>query len=122
MPWRSACVQDDRDRQWVELGCQQVSFNGRDRDTIRVGRSEGRYRAIRLTARGSDIEVVRLEVVYANGNPDALDVQRVIRRGDRTEALDLKGRDRAIQRIDMVYRQRGDDRGRATVCAEGLLS
>jgi hypothetical protein len=111
---------DDRDRRWVELGCQQVSFNGRDRDTIRVGRSEGRYRAIRLTARGSDIEVVRLGVVYANGSPDELDVRRVIRRGDRTGALDLRGRDRAIQRIDMVYRQRGGDRGRATVCAEGL--
>ena len=111
-----------RDRQWVELGCRQVSFNGRDRDTIRVGRSDGRYRAIRLTARGSDIEVVRVAVVYANGNPDELDVRRVIRRGDRTGALDLRGRDRAIQRIDMVYRQRGEDRGRATVCAEGLLS
>jgi hypothetical protein len=113
---------DDHDRQWVGLGCQDVSFRGTDRDTIRVGRREGRFRAIRLTARGNDIEVVRLEVVYANGNPDQLDVQRVIRRGDRTEALDLKGRDRSIQRIDMVYRQRGDDRGGATVCAEGLVS
>ena len=113
---------DDRDRRWVELGCRQVSFSGSDRDTIRVGRTEGRFRAIRLAARGNDIEVVRLEVVYANGNPDELDVRRVIRRGDRTEALDLKGRDRAIERIDMVYRQRGEDRGRATVCAEGLVS
>lgn len=112
---------DDRDRRWVELGCRQVSFSGRDRDTIRVGRTEGRFRAIRLAARGNDIEVVRVEVVYANGNPDELDVQRVIRRGDRTEPLDLKGRDRAIQRIEMVYRQRGEDRGRATVCAEGLV-
>jgi hypothetical protein len=75
-----------------------------------------------LAARGSDIEVVRLEVVYANGNPDELDVQRVIRRGDRTDALDLKGRERAIDRINMIYRQRGEDRGRATVCAEGLVS
>jgi hypothetical protein len=113
---------DDSDRRWVELGCREVSFSGRDRDTIRVGRSEGRFRAIRLAARGSDIEVVRLEVVYSNGVPDELDVRRVIRRGDRTERLDLNGRDRAIQRIDMVYRQRGDDRGRATVCAEGLVS
>jgi hypothetical protein len=111
-----------RDRRWVELGCRQVSFDGRDRDTIRVGRSEGRYRAIRLTARGSDIEMVRLAVVYANGSPDELDVRRVIRRGDRTGALDLRGRNRAIRRIDMVYRQRGNDRGRPMVCAEGLPS
>jgi hypothetical protein len=113
---------DGFDRRWVELGCRQVSFSGGDRDTIRVGRREGRFQAIRLAARGSDIEVVRLQVVYANGRPDELDVQRVIRRGDRTDRLDLNGRDRAIDRIDMVYRQRGEDRGRATVCAEGLVS
>jgi len=111
---------DDR-RQWVDLGCQQVSFRGRDRDSIRVGRREGRFRAIRLAARGNDVEVLRLSIVYGNGNPDELDVQRVIRSGDRTEALDLRGRDRAIERIDMTYRQRPDFRGRATICAQGLL-
>jgi Protein of unknown function (DUF2541) len=112
---------DDDRRQWVDLGCQQVSFRGRDRDTIRVGRREGRFRAIRLAARGNDVEVLRLSVVYGNGNPDELDVQRVIRSGDRTEAIDLKGRDRAIERIDVTYRQRPNFSGRATVCAQGML-
>jgi hypothetical protein len=111
----------DRNRDWVQLGCQQVSFRGRDRDTIQVGRREGRFRAIRLAARGNDIEILDLKVVYANGNPDDLDVRRMLRSGDRTQQLDLRGRDRAIQRIDMVYRQRPDFRGRATVCAEGLV-
>lgn len=111
----------DRGQEWVQLGCQQVSFRGRDRDTIRVGRREGRFRAIRLAARGNDVEMRQLSVVYANGNPDELDVQRVIRSGSKTEAIDLKGRDRAIERIDMTYRQRDDFRGRATVCVEGLV-
>ena len=111
----------DRGQDWVQLGCQQVSFRGRDRDTIRVGRREGRFRAIRLAARGNDVEMRQLSVVYANGNPDELDVRRVIRSGSKTEAIDLKGRDRAIQRIDMTYRQRDDFRGRATVCVEGLV-
>jgi hypothetical protein len=112
----------DRDRsQWVQLGCQQVSFRGRDRDSIQVGRQEGRFRAIRLSARGNDVEVRRLSVVYGNGSPDELEVRRVIRSGDRTDAMDLKGRDRAIRRIEMIYRQRPDFSGRATVCAEGLV-
>ena len=112
----------DRDRgsQWVQLGCQQVSFRGRDRDTIRVGRREGRFSAIRLAARGSDVEVLDLKVVYANGNPDDIGVRRVIRSGDRTAPLDLRGRDRSIQQIEMVYWQRPDFRGQATICAEGL--
>jgi hypothetical protein len=111
----------DRDREWVRLGCQEVSFGNRDRDSIVVGRSEGSFRAIRLAARGNDVEVLRLSVVYGNGNNDELDVRRVVRKGSHTAALDLRGRDRAIRRIEMVYRQRPDLQGRATVCAEGLL-
>ena len=30
-------------------------------------------------ARGNDVEMRRLSVVYANGNPDELDVRRVVR-------------------------------------------
>ena len=47
----------DNDRRggdkWVQLGCQQVSLFGKDRDTVRVGRREGRFKAIRLHARGA---------------------------------------------------------------------
>jgi hypothetical protein len=109
-----------RDGKWVELGCQQVSFIGKDRDSIRVGRREGRFKAIKLAARGNDVEMLDLKVIYANGEPDDIPVRSLIRAGRETGALDLKGRDRAIDRIDMVYRSRPNFRGQATVCAEGL--
>jgi len=105
---------------WVELGCQQVSFIGKDRDSIRVGRREGRFKAIRLEARNNDVEVLDLKVVYSNGAPDDIQVRSNIRAGSRTRPLDLKGRDRAIQQIDLVYRSRPSFKGLATVCAEGL--
>jgi hypothetical protein len=105
---------------WVELGCQQVSFIGKDRDSIRVGRREGRFKAIRLEARNNDVEVLDLKVVYSNGAPDDIRVRSNIRAGTRTRPLDLRGRDRAIQRIDLVYRSRPSFRGLATVCAQGL--
>ena len=106
--------------QWTQLGCRDVSFIGRDRDSIRVGRREGRFKAIRLAARGNDVEMLDLKVVYANGQPDDIPVRSLIRAGSETRALDLRGRDRAIDRIDMVYRSRPNFRGQATVCAEGL--
>jgi hypothetical protein len=113
-------VAQRRDGKWVELGCQQVSFIGKDRDTIKVGRREGRFKAIKLAARGNDVEMLDLKVIYANGEPDDIPVRSLIRAGRETGALDLKGRDRAIDRIDMVYRSRPNFRGQATVCAEGL--
>jgi len=47
-------------------------------------------------------------------------VRSNIRAGTKTQPLDLKGRERAIQQIEMVYRSRPSFRGLATVCAEGL--
>ncbi|HEX6001256.1 MAG TPA: hypothetical protein VFZ16_17955 [Hyphomicrobiaceae bacterium] len=114
----------DRGRDWVELGCRQVNVIGADRDVIRVGRREGRFKAIRLTARGNDIEMLDLKVIYANGAPDDIPVRARIRQGTRTRPLDLKGRGRAIQQINIVYSKplnlKGLLGGKATICAEGL--
>ena len=109
----------DRDR-WVDLGCKQVNFIGADRDSIRVGRREGRFKAIRLQAKGNDVEMLDLKVIYANGAPDDIPVRAMIRQGTRTRPLDLRGRERAIHQIDMVYRKPLNFRGLATVCVEGL--
>jgi hypothetical protein len=111
----------DRDREWVELGCQRVGF-GVDRDVIRVGRREGRFRAIRLRASENWIEMLDLKVVYSNGDPDDLSVRSVVRPGEPTRPIDLRGRERSIDRIEMVYRSNPSFRGRARICIEGLAS
>jgi hypothetical protein len=105
---------------WVELGCQQVSFIGKDRDTIKVGRREGRFKAIRVKARGNDVEILDLKVVYTNGDPDDIRVRKHIRAGSQTGPLDLKGRERSIQQVDLVYKSRPSFKGLATVCVDGL--
>jgi hypothetical protein len=115
-------------RDWVELGCQQVALLGKDRDTIPVGRREGRFKAIRLLVRGADVEIRDLKVIYANGQPDDLLVRSTIREGERTRPLDLKGWERAIQQINMTYRTKLNPLRMiakqrittATVCVEGL--
>jgi hypothetical protein len=107
---------------WSELGCRKVSFIGKDRDVIKVGRKEGRFRAVRLKARGNDVEMLDLKVVYANGAPDDIPVRKHIRAGSQTGPLDLKGRDRAIDSVEMVYKSRPNFKGLATVCVDGLHS
>ena len=105
---------------WTELGCQQVSLFGKDRDVVRVGRREGRFKAIRLHVRGADVEMLDLKVVYANGQPDDLQVRSVIREGQRTRPLDLEGWQRSIDRVELLYRTIPNFKGMATVCVEGL--
>lgn len=107
-------------RDWVDLGCKQVSLFGNDRDSVHVGRREGRFKAIRLHVRGADVEMLDLRVIYANGEPDELRVRRILRQGERTRELELRGRERSIQRVDMTYRTVLNFKGLATVCVEGL--
>ena len=107
-------------RDWVELGCQSVSLFKTDRDTIRVGRQEGRFKAIRLHARGADVELFDVRVVYTNGAPDDVPVKHVLRQGERTRPLDLRGWERSIRQVDMTYRTIPNFKGLATVCVEGL--
>jgi hypothetical protein len=110
-----------RDRgEWVELGCKEVSLRV-DRDVVPVGRREGRFSAIRLYARGGDVEMLDLKVIYANGDPDDIRVRRILERGERTRPLDLRGRARTINSIQMVYRALPNRRDREPiVCIEGL--
>ena len=105
---------------WVDLGCQKVSLFGKDKDSLEVGPREGRFKAIRLHVRGADVNMLDLKVVYGSGKVDDIPVRSVIRQGERTGPLDLKGFDRRIARVDMTYRTIPNFKGQATVCVEGL--
>ena len=70
--------------------------------------------------RGADVEMLDLRVIYANGQPDDIPVRRVIRQGDHTQPMDLRGRERSIHRVEMVYRTIPNFKGLARVCVEGL--
>jgi hypothetical protein len=106
---------------WEELGCGKVGIKP-DRDTIRVGRREGRFSTIKLIVRGSKIELIDLTVVYDRGPPDQLSVRKKIGDGDETPPLDLRGERRIIDHVDLTYRQTlglNMIKGPATVCVLG---
>ena len=70
--------------------------------------------------RGADINILDLKVVYGNGAPDHIPVRAVIRQGDRTRPLDLRGWERSIDRVELTYLTIPNFKGQATVCVEGL--
>jgi hypothetical protein len=47
-------------------------------------------------------------------------VRSVIRQGDRTRPLDLRGWERSIDRVELTYLTIPNFKGQATVCIEGL--
>lgn len=107
------------DRGWELLGSKKVGFIT-DRDVIQVGRREGRFKAIKLRVKEAPIYMTDLKVIYSYGQPDDLPIRSEIRAGGETRAIDLKGRERAIKEIQMVYRSKPTFKGLATVEVWGL--
>jgi hypothetical protein len=104
------------------LGTQKIGFSV-DRDVLRVGRREGRFSRIALRALDNDIEIMDMKIFYAGrgGPPDDVQFRRVLRAGQRTDPIDLRGSEpRAIDRIEFVYRARPNFRGAATLEVYGV--
>ncbi|MFN4143436.1 hypothetical protein [Aestuariivirga sp.] len=105
--------------EWVRLGCKDVRFLI-DRDTLRVGRQEGRFSALRLKVRHAPVEMFDLRVTFANGARQDLRVREFIPPGATTRPIDLIGSNRGIDRIEMFYRSIPSNKGTAEVCIDAL--
>lgn len=87
---------------WVYLGNSHVNGE-RDHDNIKVGRSDGRFRAIQLRVSGGAIEFQRVVVHYGNGSQEDVAIRDTIPAGGRTRAIDLPGERRTIESVELWY-------------------
>ncbi len=87
---------------WEFLG--EAHVDGKiDHDRIKVGRSEGRYRALQLKVDRGDVEFHHVVVHYANGTSEEVQVRQKVRGGGKSRAIDLNGQDRTIQSVEFWY-------------------
>jgi hypothetical protein len=87
---------------WVYLGDSNVD-GSRDRDRIKVGRSDGKFRALQLRVQHAPIAFERVVVHYANGGDDELPVKYRIPAGGSTRPIDLRGNARVIESVEVWY-------------------
>jgi hypothetical protein len=87
---------------WDYLGNAHVDGRA-DHDLIRVGRSEGRFRAIQLRVTGGAIEFDRVIVHFRNGTSEQLVIRTRIPSGGVTRAIDLPGERRVIEGVELWY-------------------
>ena len=99
---------------WVPLGKRNVTFRV-DRDVIKVGARDGRFRAIRLVVKGSPLEMFKVRVVFGNDQKFEPKVRHVFKQGTWTRRIDLPGNKRIIKRVVFHYRSLKRNNGRATV-------
>ena len=101
-------------RGWELLGSQKVGFLV-DKDVIQVGRQDGDFSKIKLVVKDNEVEFVDVDVVYGNGERDDVKVRNRIKAGGETRAIDLKGGERFIKRVEFVYASKPSFKGQATV-------
>ena len=89
------------DDQWLLLGKKLVGANV-GHATIAVGRHAGRFESIRLEVQRSDVAFHDIRVIYLDGEVDTLAVRRLIRAGDASPPLALRGQAQFIREIELV--------------------
>jgi hypothetical protein len=87
---------------WVYLGESNVDGNT-DHDKIKIGRDDGRFRAIQIRVERAPIEFYRVVVHYGNGADEEIAIRNRINPGSRTRVIDLRGRDRVIESVEVWY-------------------
>ena len=95
-------------RNFVLVG-RKIVADRLDRDEIRLPGAE-RVFQVKLCVRGRAVEFLDLDVRFANGRNQDIPIRRVIRAGQCTRNIDLRGAPRNLSKIVMKYtslRKRG---------------
>ncbi len=106
--------------QWVRFGAQRAQMLGDDWDTITVGRDKGRFRAIKIRIGRHDVQIQAIRVVYSNGEVEDLPFSGTIDDGRESPVIDLKGRDRFIERVEVRHRTKFNLKGEGETEVWGL--
>ncbi len=97
-------------RGWVLLGETTVHGHGKmERDSIAVGRQEGKFSKLTIVVENSDLELVDFTVKFGRGEPWRPGVSHHFQEGQRTRVIEFPesawGTDaRTISALDFTYR------------------
>jgi hypothetical protein len=111
-----ACASSRGD--WELLGRKEVSFLV-ERDTIDVGRSEGRFRALKIVVEGAPVEMRDIRVTFGDGSTFHPETRLNFAENSVSRSIDLPGGNRIIRKIDFLYRKTSGLFRQATVTVYG---
>jgi hypothetical protein len=106
---------------WVLLGRKTVNF-AVERDQVPVTGHRGEFKRIQLRVKETGVHFIDLTVVFANGRRFDVPIKSFIPKGGATRIIDLPGKERVIQRIELVYQTQigAGDPGKGLVEVWGL--
>jgi hypothetical protein len=101
---------EGRDPGWMLVGAKSASMIRSDNDVYPVGERFGRFARLRMTAKNSDVEIRSITLTYGNGDSETIPFNRVLRRGQTSQELQLRtrpdGQGRRIESIALQHKSR----------------
>lgn len=89
-------------QKWRSLGSEEVGDNI-DHDTIAVTAMKGDFRRVKLVVTNAPIRIYRMVITYGNGATQEVALRSFIRAGGETRAINLRGKERVIRKVDFWY-------------------
>jgi len=89
-------------QQWVDLGDREVKDRS-EQDTWHVGKGKGEFNKLKLKVIDRPVRFYRARVTFENGRTQEIEIRNVIKAGGESRAIDLEGRDRFIDKVDIWY-------------------
>jgi hypothetical protein len=87
---------------WEYLGDAHVD-GMQDHDNIKVTKSKGEFKAIRLKVEDAAIEFERVVVHFGNGTSAPIQIRAKIAAGGQTRVIDLPGTERIVESLELWY-------------------
>lgn len=103
---------------WEVLGKRTVNMKA-DHDVIMVTAKEGRFNKVKFKVTKAPIYVKNVKIVFGNGSSENHVINRAIKKGTLTRAINLKGKNRIIKKIVLNYKTINVGKGRAHIIALG---
>ena len=100
--------------QWQDLGSREVKDRS-EQDTWHVGKGKGEFRRIKIAVSVRPVRFYRLRVTFGNGATQEVEIRNLIAAGGQTRAIDLTGKDRYIDKVDIWYEAYTLRRGRRSM-------
>jgi hypothetical protein len=89
---------------WTKLGVANVSghTNAPEVQKVQIGKTAGAFTALTLFVPNSDVQLQDMVIVFGNGEKFSPKIKHSFKEGQRSRAIDLRGKARAIDHVELT--------------------
>ena len=103
---------------WEHLGSRKINHT-LDRDVIYVTGAEGSFNALKIKVGHKPIALYDIKVHYRNGGVEDIKTRIHVPAGGESRVIDLRGRNRVIEKVVFRYETKGSHDKRAKILLFG---